>query len=145
MFLNSAVAHTDGWDQRSPTTRYPHLHDNWQTNVYYPDGPAMFCFGLCAWPGKLPCKNCTDFAQFQRDHPRATGSLLVDPRLSNISSPPYGMRPRAGSAVLGAGTPVVEELNGRNMDWSGSELSATAPSIGVFESASPIRSWAAHD
>lgn len=136
VFLNSVYAHTDGWDQSSLTTRYPHLYDSWQTNAYYPDGPTMFCFGLCAWPGKLPCKNCSDFSTFQRDHPHATGSLLVDPRLSDIYSPPHGMRPLPGSALIGAGTPVEQELNGLETDWGGSQLSATAPTIGVFEAAS---------
>lgn len=112
---------------------YSHEHNTWQTNLFYPDGPQMFCYGLCAWPGKPPCSNCTDFATFQKDHPRPTHSLLADPELVDIASPPLGMRPQAESPLLGHGTPVLDELNGMDRDWMGSVLSAVAPSIGVFE------------
>jgi hypothetical protein len=135
VFLDSVFAHQDGWD---PTTamNYSHRGDDWQTNSYWPDGPSMFCYGLCAWPGKPPCKNCTDFATFQKDHPHATRSLLADPMLDDSSEPPQGLRPAAGSPLLGAGTPVLDELNGLDSDWVGAALSTKAPSIGVFESSS---------
>ena len=55
VFLRSKSAHHDGWD---PTSRTSHRGDDWQHNLYFPDGPAMFCYGLCS-NGMLPCRNCT--------------------------------------------------------------------------------------
>ena len=124
VFLRSKSAHTNGWH---PTA---HPDDDWQHNLFYPDGPAMFCVGLCA-NGRLPCRNCTAFAGFQRDEPsgRPTHSMAQPPRFRNATQLPFGLRPQPGSPLLGGGVDV-----GLRYDWAGTALEAgTAPSIGVFQ------------
>ena len=128
VFLHSRVAHHDGWGYAG-SQPVSHLHNDWQHNVYYPDGPEMFCYGLCTWPGRAPCKNCTDFATFQKDEPHPTNSLLADPKLTDMwSSVAVGMRPRAGSPLLGAGLDV-----GLTQDFGGADVPASGPSIGAFQ------------
>ena len=135
VFLHSRYAHHDGWDNprrgKNGSVSHPisHLHNDWQHNAYYPDGPEMFCYGLCAWPGQAPCQNCTDFATFQTDEPHPTHSILTDPQLVDLwSSMPEGMRPRKGSPLLRAGLDV-----GLTMDFGGASVPPSRPSIGAFQ------------
>lgn len=134
VFLHSRTAHHDGWDNarvaKNGTVLHPisHLHNDWQHNAYYPDGPEMFCYGLCAWPGKAPCNNCTDFATFQQDERHLTHSLLAEPKLVDMwSSVTAGLRPQADSPLLGTGLDV-----GLAMDFSGAKV-PSSPSIGAFQ------------
>ena len=133
VFVSSRFAHHDGWDV---SARISHASDDWLHNAFYPDGPALFCFGLCHWPGKLPCANCTDFATFERDQPHPTHSLVVPPDFMKGSMPPLGMQPLAGSALLRRGVVV-----GLQRDWLGVALpSGIPPSIGAFQDAvDPLR------
>ena len=136
VFLNSRLAHHDGWDNPArfkngtPVRPFSHLHNDWQHNAFYPDGPAMFCYGLCAWPGQAPCANCTNFATFEKDQPHPTHSLLTDPQLTNAFSVPQGFRPKAGSPLLGAGLDV-----GLTADFGGVPVPPGSPTIGVFQGA----------
>lgn len=141
-FVDSGYAHHDGWgiakaaragSEGKSTPRRSYLNNTWRNNLFWPDGPAMFCYGLCAWPGQLPCKNCTDFRAFEKSQPHATQSLLANALFVDARSPPQGLRPRAGSPLLGAGMDV-----GLNHDWAGVRLphgGGAAPSIGVFQAA----------
>ena len=127
VFLHSRTAHHDGWDNGRGIS---HLHNDWQNNAYFPDGPEMFCYGLCAWPGQAPCKNCTNFATFQKDEPHPTHSLLADPKLVDMwSLVAAGMRPQTGSPLVNAGLDVG--LTGAT-DFGGATV-PTTPSIGVFQ------------
>ena len=132
VFLRSKYAHHDGWDPKATggSSAHPisHRDDSWRNNLFWPDGPAMFCYDVCSWPGKPPCPNCTDFATFEKDFPYVTHSVLSDPELANVLAPPLGMRPKAGSPLLGAGMDV-----GLLEDWAGEAWAAAGPSIGVFQ------------
>ena len=134
VFLNSRSAHHDGWNAglKNGTSVIPisHLHNDWQHNVFYPDGPEMFCYGLCAWPGQAPCANCTNFAAFEKDQPHPTHSLLTDPELQDVLSVPQGFRPTVGSPLLGAGLDV-----GLTVDFGGLPVPRGSPSIGVHQGA----------
>jgi hypothetical protein len=88
-----------------------HAKNDWQNNLFFPDGPAMFCYGTCN-PLTSACSNCTDFATFEKDHLKPTHSLLVDPKVNDAAAPPMGMRPAVGSPLLGHGVPV-----GLDVDW----------------------------
>lgn len=132
VFVGSRFAHHDGWDISGRTS---HARNDWQNNAFYPDGPALFCFGLCRWPGQLPCANCTDFATFERDQPQPTNSLVAPPRLLDLSAPPLGMRPLPGSPLLGRGVAV-----GLRRDWLGAVVpTATPPAIGAFQEAAAYK------
>ena len=132
VFFRSKAAHVDGWDpdlDRPRGSRYTHHADDWQHNLFFPDGPAMFCFGLCA-NGRLPCHNCTTFAEFhRRDHPHPTYDIVHPPCFHNATKLPLGLRPEVGSLLLQGGVDV-----GLSFDWAGTALAAgTPPSIGVFQ------------
>ncbi len=128
IFSSSRSAHHDGlFVHRNASSR-----NDWSHNIYWPDGPRLFCFGLCAWPGKAPCQNCTSFAAFERDQPHPTRALLAAPKLLDDSAPPPGLRPTAGSPLLRAGMPV-----GLPRDWAGASVPSDAPSIGAFQAAAP--------
>ena len=141
VFLHSRTAHHDGWDNArvakngSVLRPFSHLHNDWQHNAHFPDGPGMFCYGLCAWPGRAPCTNCTDFATFQRDEPHPSHSLLADPKLADMwSTVAAGMRPRVGSPLVGTGVDV-----GLRVDFAGAEVPASGPSIGAFQQPEALR------
>ena len=128
VFLRSKAAHVDGWAGRGSDRA-----DDWQHNLFFPDGPAMFCFGLCS-NGRLPCRNCTTFADFQRDEPRPTHAIMQPPQFLNETQLPWGLRPQPGSPLLGGGLGL-----GLGYDWAGTALAAgTPPSIGVFQDAAAV-------
>lgn len=127
VFLRSKAAHHDGWD---PTGLISHRENDWQHNLFYPDGASMFCFGLCS-NGRIPCHNCTNFAKFQRDEPHPTHSLIDAPQFVNDTALPEGLHPQLGSPLLNGGVDV-----GLGSDWAGVRLTGNElPSVGIFQDA----------
>eukprot|EP01052_Picozoa_sp_SAG31_P006903 SAG31_NODE_323_length_17713_cov_12.065834_15_plen_263_part_00 len=124
VFFRSRAAHHAGWDAAGTIS---HKKDDWQHNLYYPDGDKMFCYGLCA-NGRLPCRNCTNYARFQHDEPHPTHSICNKPPMFvNDSNLPLGLQLLAASPMVRAGLDV-----GLSYDWLASPVLGT-PSIGAFQ------------
>ena len=112
IFLRSRLAHHDGWDAGSHIS---HAGNDFYNNLYWPDGPQLFCFGLCAWPGQAPCKNCTDFATFERDQPHPLTSNITRHTIYKYSptAPQDGKLADRASIPRAAGQKVPR----RNCNW----------------------------
>lgn len=130
VFLRSKSAHHDGWDSSG---KLSHRNNDWQNNLYFPDGSNLFCYGLCA-NGRLPCRNCTNFDGFQLDEPHLTHSMVKQPQFVNAAQIPAGLRPQPRSPLLGSGADV-----GLDHDWAGEKLpTGTMPSIGIFQAPATV-------
>jgi hypothetical protein len=130
IFSHSRLAHHVGmfsFDMEGPdlnATHHPAIeHLVWSSNLYWPDGPRLFCAAACVFPGDGPCINCTgacggkdrrdnsnfsliflllnfsclclfvDFAGFRSWHGVGNHSLLADPEFTNAQSPSASMSP----------------------------------------------------